>query len=164
MYIFLQSVFESSIVHILFLQESSVIVTDVALSILCKCLKSQVQRESTDLPLVLTAVETALSRPACQGRIFAMMSLCNYRDQDAVKKHVKLTGEDIQVISQLVKFTEETEDVLLFLDQVRLFEGNSHALRSCGGLELLSKVVDFSVIEKDIEKAAMLLEILLKDV
>ena len=138
---------------------------DVLLAILCKCLQSKVHREGTDLSLIHSAIEAVLSQQNCQRRIFAMMVLSNYfsQDQEDLKMSLKLTTEDVQVVSSLVKCKEETEDILLFLDQVKVIEDNSDILRSCGGLELLGKVIDYSEIEQDIGKAAILLEALLSE-
>ena len=136
---------------------------DVVVAVLCKCLQSKVHRENTDLSLLLSALEAALSQQNCQCRVFAMMILGNYfeQDQEKMKEHVKLTKEDIQVLSTLVKCKEEMEDILSFLDQVRASEHNSDVLMSHGGLELLGKVVDCSEIEEHTQKAALLLEALL---
>ena len=138
---------------------------DVVLSILCKCLQSKVQRENTDLSLIQSTVQSALTQQNSQCRIFAMMVLSNYldEDQESVMKCAKLTKEDVQAISTLVQCREETEDILLFLDQIRVIEDNSNALRSFGGLEVLARVIDYSEIEQDIAKAAMLLEELLSE-
>ena len=138
---------------------------DVVLSILCKCLQSKVHQESIEFSLIQGAVKTALSQQNCQRRIFAMMALSNYldRDEENVVEYIKLTKEDVKAIDTLVKCKEETEDILLFLDQVRAVECNSYILCSCGGLDILSKVIDITEIEKDTEKAALLLEALLSE-
>ena len=144
--------------------QTSPISNDILLSILCKCLQSKVQRENTDLSLIQSVVETFLSQNGTQCRIFAMIILSYYLDQgqENVMEYVKLTEEDVQIINKIVKCEEETGDILSFLDQVRSIEINSHVLHSFGGLELLGKVIDSSENDEDIEKAAMILEALLK--
>lgn len=138
---------------------------DVSLAILHKCLQNKVHREGTDLSLIRSAIGSVLSQHNSQRRIFAMMVFSSYfsQDQEDLKLSLQLKKEDVQVLSSLVQYEEETEDILSFLDQVKAVEDNSNVLRSYGGLELLGKVVDFSEIEQDIGKAATLLEALLSE-
>lgn len=141
------------------------IVMDVSLAILHKCLQNKVHREGMDLSLIRSAIGSVLSQHNSQRRIFAMMVFSSYfsQDQEDLKLSLQLKKEDVQVLSSLVQYEEETEDILSFLDQVKAVEDNSNVLRSYGGLELLGKVVDFSEIEQDIGKAATLLEALLSE-
>ncbi len=134
---------------------------DIVLSIVCKCLQSEVHRKHTDLSLLQSVVKTPLSQQNSQCRIFAMMILSNYlnHDQETVENsYLKLTKEDIKSISGLVG---EGEDILSFLDTVRAIEDNSNTLCTYGGLELLGKVIEDSEIVQDIERAAVLLQALL---
>ena len=138
---------------------------DVLLSLLCKCLQNKVHKDNTDLSLIQSAVKTALSQQSSQSRVFAMMVLSCYSDQDqeSVKDDLKLTKEDIQVIHTLAQCKEIIQDILTFLDLVRGTEDNLCTLRSHGGIDLLGSVIDMSEVEEDVEKAALLLETLLSE-
>ena len=146
------------------LMQTPLPVMDVVLAILHKCLQQEVYRENSDLTLIFPAIEIFLTRTG-QCRIFAKMVLSNYfkHEKEKVREHLILTEEDIQAISVFVKCQEETEDILLFLAEVKEVDGNSHALLSFGGLDLLAKVIDSSEREEDIDKAAILLEALLSE-
>ena len=137
--------------------------SDVLLSLLCKCLQNKVHKDNTDLSLIQSAVKTALSQQSSQSRVFAMMVLSCYSDQDSVKDDLKLTKEDIQVIRTLAHREETIRDILTFLDIVKGIEDNLYTLRSHGGIDLLGSVIDMSEVEEDVEEAALLLEALLNE-
>lgn len=125
----------------------------------------EAHRENTDFTLILSVMEKPLSQHNSQSRILAMMVLSNYlsQNQEDLKQCLKLTKGDVQVIGTLVKYKQETNDILSFLDQMRAIEENSSALCSHGALELLGNVIDSSEIEEDIKRAALLLEALLNE-
>ena len=140
------------------------LVIDVLLSMLYKCLQSKMHKENTDLSLIQSAVKTALTQQTCQCRIFALMVLSCYLDQDEenLKNAIKLTKRDMEVISTLMQCKENVDDILTFLDLVKVLEDNLRTLQSHGGPDLLAHVIDSSETE-DISKAALLLEALLSE-
>ena len=144
--------------------QTPLLVMNVMLAVLHKCLQQEVYRKNSDLTLILAAIKIFLTRN-CPCRIFAKMVLSSYlkQEEEKVRKYLTLTEEDVQAISVFVKCQEETEDILLFLAEVKEVEDNSHALLSFGGLELLAKVIDSSERKEDIDKAAILLEALLSE-
>ena len=140
---------------------------DATILLFYKLLQHAICRESTDLSLIQSVMEPALSMQNSLSRIYAMMILSSYMEEnpEEVKKQMKLTKEDIEVISILANCEKEICDVLSFLEQAIAIEHNSHEIRSFGGLELLGKAIKIFETEDDsiTTKAALFLDILLRE-
>ena len=123
-------------------------------------------RQNIDISLILVVIAPALAMQKSSSRIYAMTLLSGFIDQspEEVKKQILLTKEDVEVIAKLVNIEEEICDVLSFIEIAMAVEHNVHEIQSCGGLELLEKVIElFEADNRIVSRAALLIETLLSE-